>query len=206
MNFYFFSLALSLPLDIKTTQQQYTYLYPIYSITKPTTNTLSIFLCFFILLFVKHQYHSKIDDQIDKALASMTQGLINKLVSVLEATLGKLARYDEGSLIGSLLSFTVKNFCWALIKANDLFIFFMLFVQNVSGSGKELGQGYVNFTRNNIDLIRSKINDDLWILNFFEQWYTKQITILCNWLSERLDHGLHVFQCTCLAHIVKVSN
>ena len=56
----------------------------------------------------KHQYHSKIDDQIDKALASMTQGLINKLVSVLEATLGKLARYDEGSLIGSLLSFTVN--------------------------------------------------------------------------------------------------
>ena len=59
---------------------------------------------------MKHQYHSKIDDQIDKALASMTQGLINKLVSVLEATLGKLARYDEGSLIGSLLSFTVGLF------------------------------------------------------------------------------------------------
>lgn len=38
----------------------------------------------------------------------MTQGLINKLVSVLEATLGKLGRYDEGSLIGSLLSFTVN--------------------------------------------------------------------------------------------------
>lgn len=63
---------------------------------------------FLILSFVKHQYHAKIDDQIDKALASMTQGLINKLVSVLEATLGKLARYDEGSLIGSLLSFTVS--------------------------------------------------------------------------------------------------
>jgi hypothetical protein len=28
--------------------------------------------------------------------------------------------------------------------------------------------------------------------------------MLCNWLSERLDHSLHVFQCTCLAHIVKV--
>lgn len=76
----------------------------------------------------------------------------------------------------------------------------------MSGSGKELGAGYVNFARNNIDLIRSKINDDLWILNFFEQWYTKQITILCTWLSERLDHGLHVFQCTCLSHIVKVKN
>lgn len=38
----------------------------------------------------------------------MTQGLINKLVSVLEGVMGKLARYDEGSLIGSLLSFTVR--------------------------------------------------------------------------------------------------
>lgn len=131
----------------------------------------------------------------------MTTGLINKLVSVLEATLGKLGRYDEGSLIGSFLSFTVRK----RLKIQENFLTWTLQnFQNVSGSGKELGSGYVNFARNNIDLIRSKINDDLWILNFFEQWYTKQITILCTWLSERLDHGLHVFQCTCLAHIVKV--
>lgn len=37
----------------------------------------------------------------------MSQGMINKLVSVLEATLSKLARYDEGSLIGSILSIAV---------------------------------------------------------------------------------------------------
>jgi hypothetical protein len=75
---------------------------------------LSLSLCLFVVSltflrsFVKHQYHSKIDDQIDKALASMTQGLINKLVSVLEGVLSKLGRYDEGSLIGSFLSFTVS--------------------------------------------------------------------------------------------------
>lgn len=40
----------------------------------------------------------------------MNQGMINKLMSVLEATLSKLSRYDEGSLIGSILSFTVYNF------------------------------------------------------------------------------------------------
>ncbi|XP_019873010.2 calcium-dependent secretion activator isoform X3 [Aethina tumida] len=127
-----------------------------------------------------HQYHTKIDDQIDKTLASMNQGMINKLMSVLEATLSKLSRYDEGSLIGSILSFT-----------------------NVSGSGKDMGQGYVNFTRNCMDQIRGKVTDELWILNFFEQWYTSQINMLCNWLSERLDHTLHPHQCTCLAHIVK---
>lgn len=38
----------------------------------------------------------------------MNQGMLNKLMSVLEATLTKLSRYDEGSLIGSILSFTVR--------------------------------------------------------------------------------------------------
>lgn len=56
-----------------------------------------------------------------------------------------------------------------------------------------------------MDQIRGKINDELWILTFFEQWYTSQINMLCNWLSERLGHSLHFYQCTCLAHIVKVS-
>lgn len=42
-------------------------------------------------------------------MANMNQGLISKLMSVLEATLSKLSRYDEGSLIGSILSFTVNN-------------------------------------------------------------------------------------------------
>ncbi|XP_066582682.1 calcium-dependent secretion activator isoform X2 [Prorops nasuta] len=127
-----------------------------------------------------HQYHAKIDDLLEKTSAGMNQGMINKLITVLETTLSKLSRYDEGSFIGSILSFT-----------------------KVSGSGKEMGQAYVNFTRNCMDQIRSKVLDELWILNFFEQWYTAQIQMLCNWLSERLDHNLHLYQCTCLAHIVK---
>lgn len=67
-----------------------------------------------------------------------------------------------------------------------------------------MGQSYVNFARNSMDQIRGKVTDELWILNFFEQWYTAQINMLCNWLSERLDHTLHPHQCTCLAHIIKV--
>ncbi|XP_016903855.1 calcium-dependent secretion activator isoform X3 [Apis cerana] len=127
-----------------------------------------------------HQYHAKIDDLIEKTSAAMTQGMINKLVTVLETTLSKLSRYDEGSFIGSILSLT-----------------------KVSGSGKEMGQAYVSFTRNCMDQIRGKVLDELWILTFFEQWYTAQIQMLCTWLSERLDHSLHLYQCTCLAHIVK---
>ncbi|KAH8269809.1 hypothetical protein KR018_011643 [Drosophila ironensis] len=127
-----------------------------------------------------YKFHAKIDDQIDKANVAMTQGLSGKLMSVLESTLSKLARFDEGSLIGSILSFT-----------------------NVSSSGKDLGQGYVNFFRNNMDQIRGKIGDDLWTLNFFEQWYSQQISMLCNWLSERLDHALHYAQVSSISHIMK---
>ena len=39
----------------------------------------------------------------------MSSGMINKLVSIMESTLSKLSRYDEGSLIGSILSFTVSS-------------------------------------------------------------------------------------------------
>lgn len=71
------------------------------SLFLPSHNTTNLYT-------LQHQYHTKIDDQIDKTLAGMNQGLINKLMSVLEASLSKLSRYDEGSLIGSILSFTVR--------------------------------------------------------------------------------------------------
>lgn len=41
-------------------------------------------------------------------------------------------------------------------------------LQKVSGSGKDMGQAYVSFTRNSTEQIRSKVIDELWILNFFE--------------------------------------
>lgn len=58
----------------------------------------------------------------------MNQGMISKLTSVLEASLSKLSRYDEGSLIGSILSFTVNvtnilfnlRVCWKLSLFNEV--------------------------------------------------------------------------------------
>lgn len=71
------------------------------------------------LIYFQHQYHAKIDDLIEKTSAAMTQGMINKLVTVLETTLSKLSRYDEGSFIGSILSLTVFFFfCFMLIFTN----------------------------------------------------------------------------------------
>lgn len=55
----------------------------------------------------------------------MNQGVISKLMSVLEASLSKLSRYDEGSLIGSILSFTVCHCLLVNTKcfwSNDEFI------------------------------------------------------------------------------------
>ena len=38
----------------------------------------------------------------------------------------------------------------------------------------------------------------------FQLWYTAQVQLICSWLSDRLEHSLHYYQCMCLAHIVKV--
>ena len=58
---------------------------------------------------LQHKYHTKIDDLIDRTLNNMKVGLVAKFVSVLESALSKLGRYDEGSIVGSILSFTVNR-------------------------------------------------------------------------------------------------
>lgn len=70
-------------------------------------STISNLYSLDLYIYFQHQYHAKIDDLIEKTSAAMTQGMINKLVTVLETTLSKLSRYDEGSFIGSILSLTV---------------------------------------------------------------------------------------------------
>ncbi|KAF9413049.1 hypothetical protein HW555_008601 [Spodoptera exigua] len=124
-----------------------------------------------------YQYHTKMDAQIEACLQGMASGMTTRLSAVLEATLAKIARFDEGSLIGSILT-----------------------IANVSGSGKDIGQGYVNFMRNSMDQIRSKMS--YWILQLFEQWYGIQVGLIINtWLAER--PALHPQQVACLSIILK---
>eukprot|EP00095_Tigriopus_kingsejongensis_P011606 maker-scaffold859_size87536-snap-gene-0.9 protein:Tk11606 transcript:maker-scaffold859_size87536-snap-gene-0.9-mRNA-1 annotation:"calcium-dependent secretion activator isoform x4" len=131
----------------------------------------------------KHKYHTEIDELIQQTLASMRKNMVGKLISVLESVLSKLGRYDEGSVIGSILSIANKH--------------------NVTGNGSGLGRQYMNFARVNMDQIAKKITDDLWVLGVMERWYTEQVQFLCTWLTDRLDRSLHPYQCTCLAHIAK---
>ncbi|CAB3258676.1 unnamed protein product [Arctia plantaginis] len=125
-----------------------------------------------------YQYHTKMDAQIEACLLAMATGMTTRLSAVLEATLAKIARFDEGSLIGSILT-----------------------IANVSGSGKDIGQGYVNFMRNSMDQIRSKVTDELWILQLFEHWYGIQVGLIGTWLAER--PALHPQQVACLSIILK---
>ncbi|KAG1683210.1 Calcium-dependent secretion activator 1 [Nymphon striatum] len=130
-----------------------------------------------------HKLHDKIDRLVDEVLGDMQEGLVSKLLSILEATLGKLSRYDEGSFFAPILSLTYR--------------------QGVSSTGREMGAAYVNFFRNSVEQLRQRVNDELWVLNIMEQWYDGQMQLLCNWLSERLDRGLHCFQLSALSFIMK---
>jgi len=132
-----------------------------------------------------HKYHTKIDDLIEKTMVSMRTALVGKLISVLEKVLSSLGRYDEGNMMGSILSFANKQ------------------VSGKGSNGTGMGKQYMTFVRNNMDQIAKKITDDLWVLGAMERWYTEQVQVLCTWLTDRLDKALHPYQCTCLAHIVK---
>jgi len=127
-------------------------------------------------------YHSKIDKLIETALGEMQPGLMGKMLNALDSTLNKLARYDEGNLLAPIFSLTTK--------------------QGMSSSGKDIGKQYIQFVSNCCDLLRHKINDELWIITLLEDWYSTQMNTICNWLSERLDHSLHEVQISALGQIM----
>lgn len=142
-------------------------------------------------------------------------------MSVLEATLSKLSRYDEGSLIGSILSFTVKYYL--LLEGSFFLLSHLSYCRTCRARARTWARA--TLTSHGTVWTRSEVK---WMMNF-GFWtslnngecevvcclgrrcsagccfcrYTGQINMLCQWLSERLDHSLHLYQCTCLAHIVK---
>ncbi|XP_077373922.1 calcium-dependent secretion activator 2-like [Festucalex cinctus] len=135
-------------------------------------------------------YHSKIDVLIDDTFKDMISALVSKLCAVLDAVLSKLSRYDEGTLLSSILSFTVK----AAAKYVE-----------VPKSGADLADTYVTFVRQNQDVLRERIHDELDIHQVFEQWYSVSMKAVCVWLADRLDLQLHLFQLKTLIKIVKKS-
>ncbi|XP_028286203.1 calcium-dependent secretion activator 2 isoform X5 [Parambassis ranga] len=123
------------------------------------------------------QYHSKIDVLIDDAFKEMISSLVSKFATVLDAVLSKLSRYDEGTFFSSILSFTKP--------------------------GMDLADTYITFVRQNQDVLRDRINDELYIEKVFDQWYTGSMKAVCVWLTDRLDLQLHMYQLKTLIKIVK---
>uniref|UniRef100_A0A3Q2GRX0 Calcium dependent secretion activator 2 n=1 Tax=Equus caballus TaxID=9796 RepID=A0A3Q2GRX0_HORSE len=134
------------------------------------------------------QYHSKIDDLIDNTVKEIISLLVSKFVSVLEGVLSKLSRYDEGTFFSSILSFTVK----AAAKYVD-----------VPKPGMDLADTYIMFVRQNQDILREKINEEMYIEKLFDQWYSNSMKVICVWLADRLDLQLHIYQLKTLIKIVK---
>ncbi|XP_075713277.1 calcium-dependent secretion activator 2 isoform X7 [Rhinoderma darwinii] len=136
----------------------------------------------------EQQYHSKIDDLIEETVKEIISLLVSKFISVLEGVLSKLARYDEGTLFSSILSFTVK--------AASKYV-------EVPKPGMDLADTYISFVRQNQDILQEKVNEDMYIEKIFDQWYSSSIKVICVWLADRLDLQLHVYQLKTIIKIVK---
>ncbi|TSM52342.1 Calcium-dependent secretion activator 2 [Bagarius yarrelli] len=138
----------------------------------------------------EQQYHSKIDVLIDEAFKEMLSCLVLKFAAVLDSVLSKLSRYDEGTFFSSILSFTVK----AAAKYVD-----------VPKPGMDLADTYVTFVRQNQDILRDRVNDEMYTEKIFDQWYSTSMKAVCVWLTDRLDLQLHIYQLKTLIKIVKKS-
>uniref|UniRef100_A0A8C7YVS5 Ca2+-dependent activator protein for secretion b n=1 Tax=Oryzias sinensis TaxID=183150 RepID=A0A8C7YVS5_9TELE len=99
------------------------------------------------------QFHSKIDELIEESVKDMIQLLVAKFVAILEGVLAKISRYDEGTLFSSFLSFTVK----AASKYVD-----------VPKPGMDVADGYVTFMRHSQDILRDKVNEEVYIERLFD--------------------------------------
>ncbi|XP_028907253.1 calcium-dependent secretion activator 1 isoform X9 [Ornithorhynchus anatinus] len=136
----------------------------------------------------EHQYHSKIDELIEETVKEMITLLVAKFVTILEGVLAKLSRYDEGTLFSSFLSFTVK----AASKYVD-----------VPKPGMDVADAYVTFVRHSQDVLREKVNEEMYIERLFDQWYNSSMNVVCTWLTDRMDLQLHIYQLKTLIRMVK---
>uniref|UniRef100_A0A096LZV4 Calcium dependent secretion activator 2 n=1 Tax=Poecilia formosa TaxID=48698 RepID=A0A096LZV4_POEFO len=69
--------------------------------------------------------------------------------------------------------------------------------------GMDLADTYIIFVRQNQDIVRDHINDEVCIEKVFDQWYTSSMRTVCVWLTDRLDLQLHIYQLKVLIRIVK---
>ncbi|XP_053107779.1 calcium-dependent secretion activator 2 isoform X15 [Hemicordylus capensis] len=69
--------------------------------------------------------------------------------------------------------------------------------------GMDLADTYIMFVRQNQDILRDKVNEEMYIEKLFDQWYSSSMKVICVWLADRLDLQLHIYQLKTLIKIVK---
>ncbi|CAB1323476.1 unnamed protein product, partial [Coregonus sp. 'balchen'] len=99
--------------------------------------------------------------------------------------------------------------------------------------GMDLADTYITFVRQNQDILRdrvneeiyieklfdrmdladtyittrtsceTRVNEEIYIEKLFDQWYTSSMKAVCVWLTDRLDLPLHMYQLKTLIKIVK---
>uniref|UniRef100_A0A915E7I8 MHD1 domain-containing protein n=1 Tax=Ditylenchus dipsaci TaxID=166011 RepID=A0A915E7I8_9BILA len=169
----------------------------------------------------EYKYQSKLDETLETMLGDMETCTLEKLISILEYTLSKLARYDEGNPIGALLSMAPKP--------NSIFNKMKNLVGDQAGTtnaisasptganqkggaaaanqtqqnAAHLGQSYVGFMRGSSEQLQQVVIDEVWVNRLFEHWYDGQVKLINDWLTERLQQSLSPYQLTCLSFIVK---
>ncbi|CAI4226865.1 unnamed protein product [Auanema sp. JU1783] len=163
-----------------------------------------------------HKYHSKLEETLDTMLRDMDGCIQEKMMGVLDFVLGKLARYDEGNPIGALLSMAPKptsifNKVKTMVGEQGI---------NISGgstastpnsktpvsqqqSTGHIGNSYVTFMRGCTEQLRQIVIDEIWVNRLFEKWYDSQMKMINDWLTERLQQSLSVYQFQSLSFIVK---
>uniref|UniRef100_A0A3Q3K0W9 Calcium dependent secretion activator 2 n=1 Tax=Monopterus albus TaxID=43700 RepID=A0A3Q3K0W9_MONAL len=155
---------------------------------------LSVCTMFNVLMDAKNQCSKlcvldtgqEVSDHLVRELSSnwfLCLPLCLQFAGVLDGVLSKLSRYDEGTFFSSILSFTVSS--------------------HVFKPGMDLADTYITFVRQNQDILRDRVNNELYIEKVFDQWYTGSMKAVCIWLTDRLDLQLHTYQLKTLIKIVK---
>ncbi|XP_061687297.1 calcium-dependent secretion activator 1 isoform X4 [Syngnathoides biaculeatus] len=69
--------------------------------------------------------------------------------------------------------------------------------------GMDVADGYVTFVRHSQDMLREKVNEEVYTERLFDQWYTSTMNLIGTWLTDRVDLQLHIYQLKILIRIIK---
>ncbi|KAL3310750.1 Ca -dependent secretion activator, partial [Cichlidogyrus casuarinus] len=138
-----------------------------------------------------HQYQNQTESNLEKYQRQLSLHFNEKASQILENSLSKLARHDANTILSSVLSLAVS------------LLPHVMHISHAQKQTDEMGKAYVEFIRVNLEQMRQKVTDELYILQIMETWYMTQMRMMNEWLQERKSHGLSQYQYQCISMIIK---